>query len=91
MAGAETASHELAGRAPGVALAVASMTTIQLGAALSEPMLDEIGPAATVALRLALAALILWPFQRPRLRGRAREDLRAPVALGASSGLQTLA
>ena len=67
------------------------MTTIQLGAALSEPMFDEIGAAGTVALRLALAALMLWPFVRPRLRGRSREDLGAAVALGACSGLLTLA
>jgi inner membrane transporter RhtA len=91
VAGAETASLPLAGRAPGIALAVAAMTTIQLGAALSEPMFDEIGAAGTVALRLALAALILWPLARPRLRGRSREDLAAAVALGACSGLLTLA
>ena len=76
----------VAGRAPGIALAVASMTTIQLGAALSEPLFDRIGPSGTVALRLALAALILWPFVRPRLRGRPPADLRAAVALGACSG-----
>ena len=46
---------------------------------------------ASVALRLALAALILWPFARPRLRGRSRADLGAAVALGACSGLLTLA
>jgi inner membrane transporter RhtA len=91
VAGAETASLPLAGRAPGIALAVAAMTTIQLGAALSEPLFDRIGAAGTVALRLALAALILWPLARPRLRGRSREDLGAAVALGACSGLLTLA
>ena len=51
------------------------MATIQLGAALSDPLFDEIGPAGVVALRLALAALMLWPFARPRIRGRSREDL----------------
>ena len=66
------------------------MTTIQLGAALSEPLFDRIGPAGLVALRLALAALILWPFARPRVRGRARADIGAAVALGACSGLLTL-
>ncbi len=91
MAGAGTASLPLAGRAPGIALAVAAMTTIQLGAALSEPLFDRTGAAGTVALRLTLAALILWPFARPRLRGRSREDLGAAVALGACSGLLTLA
>ena len=55
---------------------------IQLGAALSEPLFDRIGPAGVVALRLVLAALILWPFARPRLRGRSRADLGAAVALG---------
>ena len=49
------------------------------------------GRPALVALRLALAALILWPFARPRLRGRSREDLGAAVALGACSGVLTVA
>jgi inner membrane transporter RhtA len=88
---ARTVTLPAAGRAPGVALALASMTTIQLGAALSEPLFDRVGAAGTVALRLALAALMLWPFARPRLRGRSREDLGAAVALGACSGLLTLA
>jgi inner membrane transporter RhtA len=89
--GARTLPLPAAGRASGVTLAVASMTTIQLGAALSEPLFDRIGPAGLTALRLALAALILWPFARPRLRGRTRADLGAAVALGACSGLLTLA
>jgi inner membrane transporter RhtA len=67
------------------------MTTIQLGAALSEPLFDRVGPAGLVALRLTLAALILWPFARPRVRGRTGADLGAAVALGACSGLLTLA
>jgi inner membrane transporter RhtA len=94
MAGAETLplkSAPLAARAPGVALAVASMTTLQLGAALSEPLWDRLGPSGVVALRLALAALILWPFARPVLRGRSRADIGAAVALGACSGVLTVA
>jgi inner membrane transporter RhtA len=87
---ARTVPLPAAGRAPGVALALASMTTIQLGAALSEPLFDRVGAAGTVAMRLALAALILLPFARPRLRGRSREDLGGAVALGAVSGLLTL-
>jgi inner membrane transporter RhtA len=67
------------------------MTTIQLGAALSEPLFDRIGPAGLVALRLALAALILWPLARPRVRGRSRADLGAAAALGACSGAVALA
>jgi threonine/homoserine efflux transporter RhtA len=49
-----------------IALAVASMTTIQLGAAL----FDRVGPAGLVALLPALAALILLPL----VRGRTRSD-----------------
>jgi inner membrane transporter RhtA len=89
--GARTLPLPAAGRASGVALAVASMTTIQLGAALSEPLFDRIGPAGLTALRLVLAALILWLFARPRVRGRTRADLGAAVALGACSGVLTLA
>jgi len=88
---ARSLAPSVGGRAPGVALAVASMTTIQFGAALSEPLFDRIGPAGLVALRLTLAALMLWPFVRPRLRGRTRADVCAAVALGAVSGVLTLA
>jgi len=74
MAAATTAEAIVPGtRAGGIGLAVAAMVTIQLGAALSDPLFDEISPAGVVALRLALAALMLWPFARPRIReiGRA--------------------
>ena len=67
------------------------MTTVQFGAALSQPLFDRIGPAGLVTLRLVLAALILWPLARPRLRGRARGDLGAAVALGVCSGVLSLA
>ena len=90
-AGVEIASRPASGRASGIGLAVASMMTVQLGYGLSEPLFDRIGAAGTVELRLALAALILWPFVRPRLRGRSRADLGAAVALGACSGGLSLA
>ena len=79
------------GPASGVVLAIGSISIIQLGAALSEPLFDRIGPSGTVVLRLVFAALILWPFVRPRLRGRSRADLTAAVALGVCSAALTLA
>ena len=91
VAGARTVPAPVTGRASGVALAVASMTTIQLGAALSEPLFDRVAPAGLAALRLAFAALMLWPIARPRLRGRTGADVGAAVALGACSGVLTLA
>jgi inner membrane transporter RhtA len=89
--GARSLPLPVVSRGPGVALALASMTTLQLGAALSEPLFDRIGPGGVVALRLVLAAALLWPFVRPGMRGRTRTDLGAAVALGACSGLLTLA
>src|SRR5919108_4695199 len=91
VAGARTVTAPLTGRASGVALAVASMSTIQLGAALSEPLFDRVAPAGLAALRLAFAALILWPIARPRVRGRRGADVGAAVGLGACSGALTLA
>jgi inner membrane transporter RhtA len=91
MASAQTLPvHGRSDRAVGVGLALASMTTIQLGIALSDPLFDRIGPAGVVALRLALGSLLLWPFVRPRLRGRTRADVGAAIALGVCSGLLTL-
>jgi inner membrane transporter RhtA len=78
------------GRAAGIGLAVAAMTSVQLGVALSDPLFDRIGPSGIVTLRLAFAALLLWPFARPRLRGRSAVDLGAAVALGCCTGLLTL-
>src|SRR5829696_8158828 len=92
MAATGTAEANLSGtRATGIGLAVAAMATIQLGAALSEPLFDRVGPAGVVALRLGIAALVLWPVARPRIRGRTPEDLAAASALGVCSGLLTLA
>ena len=84
MAATITADRSVGG---GIGLAVAAMATIQLGAALSEPLFDRVGPAGVVALRLGIAALILWPFARPRLRGRSRADLGAAAALGRAAEL----
>jgi inner membrane transporter RhtA len=89
--GARTLPVPVASRASGIALAVAAMTIVQLGAALSEPLFDRIGAAGSVVVRLVLAALMLWPFARPRLRGRTRADLGAAVALGTCTGFVTLA
>ena len=51
MEAARTLTLPTAGPASGVVLAIASMSIIQLGAALSEPLFDEIGPSGTVVLR----------------------------------------
>ncbi|MER5888858.1 EamA family transporter [Streptomyces sp. NPDC001941] len=66
----------------GTAMAVASMSTIQLGLALSVPLVDRLGALGTTGLRLAWAGLLLLVLIRPRLRDFTGRDLRACVALG---------
>ena len=85
---------KLAGRASAVppwALAVAAMTSVQLGSALSLHLIAAVGPAGTAWLRLTFGALIFLALARPPLRTIRRRDLPAPIALGIITGLQTIA
>jgi inner membrane transporter RhtA len=74
-----------------VLFAFGSMSSIQLGAALSNPLFDRLGPDGVVMLRLVLAAVVLCVVVRPRLRGRGRRAWIVPVVLGLTTGLMTLA
>jgi inner membrane transporter RhtA len=74
-----------------VLFALGSMSSIQLGAALSNPLFSRLGPDGVVMLRLLFAAVVLCLFVRPRLRGRSRRAWLVPAALGVTSGLMTLA
>jgi inner membrane transporter RhtA len=70
----------------GVALVVLAVTTLQLGAAFAVTLFDELGPAGTSALRLGLAAAVLWALWRPRVRGHPPGDLLVTVAFGVTLG-----
>jgi inner membrane transporter RhtA len=72
--------------------ALASMLLIQLGAALSHPMLLTSGAASVTWLRLCWAAVLLHAFVRPFDAWREVFAGRAwsAVALGAASGVMTL-
>jgi inner membrane transporter RhtA len=74
-----------------VLFALGSMSSIQLGAALSNPLFHRLGPGGVVMLRLLFAAVVLCVAVRPRLSGRGRRAWIVPVALGVTSGLMTLA
>jgi inner membrane transporter RhtA len=74
-----------------VLFAFGSMSSIQLGAALANPLFDRLGPDGVVMLRLVLAAVVLCVAVRPRLRGRGRRAWLVPVVLGVTTGLMTLA
>ncbi|MGY0007671.1 hypothetical protein [Micromonospora sp. I033] len=66
----------------GTAMAVASMTCVQLGLAASVGLFDRVGPEGAAWLRLAWAGVLLAVVVRPRPSAFTRSALRACVALG---------
>jgi inner membrane transporter RhtA len=74
-----------------VLFAIGSMSSIQLGAALSQPLFHRLGPAGVVTLRLLFAGVVLGVTVRPSVRGRSARELATPLVLGAFSGVMTLA
>ena len=80
--GRRIASPDLAPRALlFVAVAVGS---VQFGAALARTLFDDAGPAGTVLVRVAVAAVVLALLWRPAVRGHSREAWRLAVAFGVS-------
>jgi inner membrane transporter RhtA len=69
-------------RVPPSVYVVTSIVSAQVGSAVAKHLFAALGPAATVSLRTAFAALILLLVWRPRLRDRSRADLLASLALG---------
>jgi inner membrane transporter RhtA len=71
-------------------MAVASMSCVQLGLALSVHLFGRLGPLGVAGLRLAWAGLFLAVVVRPRLRRFTRPDLLACLALGVVTAALTL-
>ena len=61
---------------------IVGIASTQTGGAIAKTLFDELGPAATAFLRVALAAVLLALIWRPRLRGHARRDLALAAAFG---------
>lgn len=78
-------------RAPAWSLAVVAMLSVQLGAAISVGLFDDLGVAGTAWLRLTLAAAAIVLVARPRYWAWTWRQLRAPVLLGVVSAGMTLA
>ena len=76
-------------RVPAWTLAVAAMLSVQIGAALSVGLFDQVGAGGTAWLRLTAGAVIFLLISRPQLRGLRWPDLRAALALGVATGLIT--
>jgi len=67
---------------PPTALVLGGIVSVQVGAAVAKSLFDEAGPAGTVLVRVAFAALVLWLVWRPRPAAHTRTDLRLAAAFG---------
>jgi inner membrane transporter RhtA len=76
--------------APPWTLAIGAMLSVQLGSALSVPLIDQVGAAGTAWLRLSLGGLFFLAVARPAWRSIRRQDLPPLIALGVVSGLTTI-
>ena len=72
-------------------LAMAAMLSVQLGSALSVPLISTVGPAGTAWLRLSMGALVFLALARPPLRAVRRHELPALLGLGVTTGMVTIA
>ncbi len=70
-------------RVPPQALLLVSITSVQFGSALARGLFDDAGPAGTVLLRMAFAAVVLVALFRPSLRGLTRIQIRLALVFGA--------
>jgi inner membrane transporter RhtA len=68
--------------ARGVALLLGSASSTNIGAALGAQAFFAIGPAGVVAVRQVVAAAVLLPVARPRLRTLTRAQVVPTLALG---------
>lgn len=77
-------------RVPAWSLAVSAMFSVQVGAALSVGLFDQIGVAGTAWLRLSFGALGFLLIARPRLRNWSLRQLQTPILLGVVSAVMTV-
>jgi len=65
-----------------MSLVMGAVASVQLGAAVATTLFDELGPAGTVLLRTGFAAVALFLFWRPQIRGKDPVALRDAVLFG---------
>lgn len=74
-----------------VGLAISAMVAIQAAAALSRPLVAEIGAPAVTWMRMAIAAAVLLAVTRPNLRRLDRRAIAAALMLGAALAVMSAA
>ena len=67
-----------------------AIVTVQLGAALSTHLFDEVGPGGTAWLRLVAGGLIFIAIARPRVWEYTQRELMIAVVLGVITGVMTV-
>jgi inner membrane transporter RhtA len=78
-------------RPPAPLYAVASMLSVQLGAALSTHLFTALTPSGSAWIRVAIAAVVLLAITRPRLRSIGWPALRGTILLGSATAVLMLA
>lgn len=73
-----------------VGLVLAAVVSVQFGGALAATLVPTLGAVATVALRLAISAAVLWAIARPKLRGRSRADWQVVLLYAGSLAFMNL-
>ncbi|MFC5339065.1 EamA family transporter [Leucobacter denitrificans] len=71
-------------------LVLAGSAGMQIGAAVSLTLFDDLGPAGTSGLRLLIAGLLMVALFRPRLRGRSRAEWIGILLYGAAMAAMNL-
>ncbi|GAA2689057.1 EamA family transporter [Actinoplanes palleronii] len=69
-------------RVPAPILVLAAIASVQFGSAIARTLFDDLGAAGVTFLRLAVAALIIGAFTRPRVRDWSFAAWRAAALLG---------
>jgi inner membrane transporter RhtA len=71
-------------------LVLATVVSVQFGAALAVTLFDRVGAVGSTFLRLALASLILIAVSRPKIRGWTGAQYRLALAFGISLGVTNM-
>jgi inner membrane transporter RhtA len=77
-------------RVPAPALVITGIASVQIGAAFATKLFDDLGPAGTVLLRVAFAALILLAISRPSWRSYSASQLRLAAIFGLTLAFMNL-
>jgi inner membrane transporter RhtA len=80
----DAARSASADRIPAVWLVIASIVSVQFGAAIAKDLFALVPPTAMVWMRLVTSAVIFLVVARPSVRGRSRSDWLVAVGFGVS-------